>query len=78
MPFGSGRKGAAEWADIDEIESGKLKVMCTLCTALISKKIEIVRTHLRKFNNSREMLEDEEDFCDTSIADAATRDSASS
>ena len=27
MPFGSGRKGAAEWADIGEIESDKLKVM---------------------------------------------------
>ena len=30
MPFGSGRKGAAEWADIGEIESDKLKVMYIL------------------------------------------------
>ena len=51
MPFGSGRKGAAEWADIEEIESDKLKVMCRYCTALISKKIERVRAHLRKCNN---------------------------
>ena len=29
-----GRKGAAEWADLEEIESDKLKVMCRHCTAL--------------------------------------------
>ena len=51
MPFGSGRKGAAEWADIEEIESDKLKVMCRHCTALISKKIERVRAYLIKCNN---------------------------
>ena len=51
MPFGSGRKGAAEWPDIEEIESDKLKVMCRHCTALLSKKIERVRAHLRKCNN---------------------------
>ena len=39
MPFGSGRTGAAEWADIEEIESDKLKVMCRHCTTSISKKI---------------------------------------
>ena len=27
MPFGSGRKGATEWADLEEIEIDKLKVM---------------------------------------------------
>ena len=27
MTFGSGRKGAAEWADLEEIESDKFKVM---------------------------------------------------
>ena len=43
MPFGSGRK--------DVVESDKLKVMCRHCTALISKKIERVRAHLRKCNN---------------------------
>ena len=51
MPFGSGRKSAAEWADLEEIESDKLKVMCRHCTALISKKIERVRAHLRKCYN---------------------------
>ena len=51
MPFGSGRKGAAEWADVEEIESDKLKVMCSHCTALISKKIERVGAHLRNCNN---------------------------
>ena len=53
MPFGSGGKGVAEWewAHIEEIESDKLKVMCRHCTALISKKIERVRAHLRKCNN---------------------------
>ena len=35
MLFGSGREGAAEWADLEEIESDKLKVMCRHCTALI-------------------------------------------
>ena len=49
MPFG--RKGAAEWTDLEDIESVKLKVMCKHCTALISKKIERVRAHLRKCNN---------------------------
>ena len=39
MPFGSGRKGAAEWADI-EIESDKLKFMRRHCTALIGKITE--------------------------------------
>ena len=33
------------------MESDKLKVMCRYCTALISKKIERVRAHLRKCNN---------------------------
>ena len=51
MPFGSGKKGTAEWAHIEEIESDKLKVMCRQCTALISKKTERVRAHLRKCNN---------------------------
>ena len=39
MPFGSERKGAAEWVDLEEIESDKLKVMCTHCTSLINKKM---------------------------------------
>ena len=51
MLFGSGRKAAAEWADIEEIESDKLKVVCRHCTPLISKKIERVRAHFRKCNN---------------------------
>ena len=51
MPFRSGRKGAADWADLKEVESDKLKVMCIYCTALITKKIERVRAHLRKCNN---------------------------
>ena len=66
MPLGNGRKGAANWLDLEEIESDKLKVMCRHCTALISRKFERVRAHLRKCNNLREMLEDEEDFGDTS------------
>ena len=51
MPFGGGRKGAAVWADIEEIESDKLKVMCRYCTALINEKIGRVRAHLRKCDN---------------------------
>ena len=46
MPFGSERKSAAEWADIEEIESDKSKVMCRHCTALISKKIEKELGHI--------------------------------
>ena len=51
MPFGSGRKGAAEWVGREEIESDKLKVSCRYCTALISEKTERVRAPLRKCNN---------------------------
>ena len=51
MPFGSGRMGAADWEGLEEIESDKLMVLCRHCTALISKKIERVRAHLRKCNN---------------------------
>ena len=79
MPFGSGRKSAAEWAHIEEIESDKLKVMCRHCTAPISKKIESVMAHLRKCNNlticctMKNIL-----VIQVAIANAATRDSSSS
>ena len=41
MPFGSGRKGAAEWADLEEIESDKLKVMCGHCRSLLQVHAQV-------------------------------------
>ena len=38
MPLDSGRKRAAEWNEVEEIENEKFKVACKNCKQIISKK----------------------------------------
>ena len=42
MPFGSGRKDAADWADLEEIESDKLKWQL-----LLARKLKMLG-HIKK------------------------------
>lgn len=50
MPFGSGRKGAPEWAEMlqDDENEKKNKVICKHCNSEVSAKIERIRVHLHK------------------------------
>lgn len=49
MPFGSGRKGAPEWAEMLQDENEKKnKVICKHCNSEVSAKIERIRVHLHK------------------------------
>ena len=54
MPFGSGRKKAAEWNEVDILDNLKRKAACKYCNQIISPKIERVRTHIQKCPKRRD------------------------
>ena len=58
MPYGSGRKKASEWNDVDDVENDKNSVVCKHCNLVISKKIERVRAHLIKCSKKTVVVDD--------------------